>query len=50
METTADNDSVTLNDILSLASWSRPRTTAELRAFVNRHDEALDVEGFDIDL
>lgn len=47
METTTDNESVTMSDILGLASWSRPRTTAELRAFVNKHDEALDVEDFD---
>ena len=46
METTTEQ--VTLNDYLNLASWSRPRSTVELRAFVNRHDEALDVEEFDL--
>lgn len=45
METTEKNS---LNDNQSLATWSRPRSTVELRAFVNRHDEALDVEDFDL--
>ena len=46
METTTEQ--VTLNDYPNLATWSRPRSTVELRAFVNRHDEALDVEEFDL--
>ena len=46
METTTEQ--VTLNDSFDLATWSRPRSTVELRAFVNRHDEALDVEEFDL--
>jgi hypothetical protein len=41
-------ESVTLNDILGLATWSRERSTVELRRFVNEHDEALDVEDFDL--
>ncbi|MFZ1258743.1 MAG: hypothetical protein WAQ25_04715 [Candidatus Saccharimonas sp.] len=41
-------ESVTLSDILGLASWNRPRSTVELRSFVNEHDEALDVEDFDL--
>ena len=44
---TADVESVTLNDILGLASWNRERSTVELRKFVNEHDDALDVEDFD---
>ena len=44
----ADIESVTLNDILGMATWNRSRSTTELRAFVNNHDEALDVEEFDV--
>ena len=46
MEATTEQN--TRNDTLTLATWSRPRSTVELRAFVNRHDEALDVEEFDL--
>jgi hypothetical protein len=32
-------------DRIALASWNRPRTTAELRQFVRQHHDALtDVE------
>ncbi|MBC7764500.1 hypothetical protein H7Y29_02185 [Microbacteriaceae bacterium] len=48
METlTSDVESVTLNDILGLATWNRERSTVELRSFVNEHDDTLDVEDFD---
>lgn len=47
METTPV-ESVTLSDIMNLATWNRPRTAAELRSFVNDHDDALDVEDFEL--
>ncbi len=48
METlNSDIESVTLNDILGLATWNRERSTVELRGFVNEHDDTLDVEDFD---
>lgn len=48
METlTSDVESVTLKDILGLATWNRERSTVELRSFVNKHDDVLDVEDFD---
>lgn len=31
-----------------VASWNRPRSVVELRAFVNDHEEALDVDDFDL--
>lgn len=32
-------------DKIAIASWNRPRTTSELRDFINRHHDAvLDVE------
>lgn len=40
-------ESVTLNDVLGLATWNRERSTVELRNFVNEHDDKLDVEDFD---
>jgi hypothetical protein len=49
MTTTTDTEAVTLSDILGLASWNRPRSTVELRSFVNDHDDALDVEDFNLD-
>lgn len=49
MTTTTDIESVTLSDILDLASWNRSRSTVELRSFVNEHDDALDVEEFNLD-
>jgi hypothetical protein len=48
METyNSDVESVTLNDILGLATWNRERSTVELRRFVNERDDAIDVEDFD---
>ncbi|MBP6037729.1 MAG: hypothetical protein KA604_00120 [Candidatus Saccharimonas sp.] len=47
METTTGIESVTLSDIMNLATWDRSRTTVELRSFINDRDEALDVEDFD---
>lgn len=47
METTTGIESVTLSDIMDLATWDRSRTTVELRSFINDRDEALDVEDFD---
>ncbi|HRC28507.1 MAG TPA: hypothetical protein PKV96_03945 [Candidatus Saccharimonas sp.] len=44
-----DIEAVTLSDILGLASWNRPRSSVELRSFVNQHDDALDVEDFELD-
>ncbi len=41
-------ESVTLGDIMNLATWNRPRTSQELRSFVNNRDDALDVEDFDL--
>lgn len=43
----SDVESVTLNDILGLATWNRERSTVELRKFINERDEAIDVEDFD---
>lgn len=49
METTTTGiESVTLSDIMNLATWERPRSSVELRSFVNRRDDALDVEDFDL--
>lgn len=44
METFTDGESANLND--NLATWNQPRTCAELRSFVARHEDALDVEDF----
>ncbi len=46
METTGI-ESVNFSDIMNLATWERPRSAAELKAFVNARDEALDVADFD---
>lgn len=43
-----ETDAVTFDDILSLATWNRSRSTEELRDFVTRRDNALDVEEFDL--
>lgn len=48
METTPGVEAVTFSDITNLASWNRPRSSIELKSFVNAHDEALDVEDFDL--
>lgn len=47
MDTTTDNNSVTFQDILDLATWEKPRSTEQLRSFIAEHEEALDVEDFD---
>lgn len=49
MDTTTDYESASLTDATTLASWERPRSTVELRSFVNRRDDAIDVEEFDLD-
>lgn len=50
METNAtDVESVTLSDVLGLASWNRQRSSVELRSFINDREEALDVEDFNLD-
>lgn len=46
METT-ETEAVTFDDVLSLATWNRSRSTQELRSFITTRDEALDVEEFD---
>jgi hypothetical protein len=38
---TADIEPVTMTDILELATWNRPRTSDELRSFVETHHSAL---------
>jgi hypothetical protein len=37
----ADIERVTVSDILELATWNRPRTSEELRAFINTRHAAL---------
>ena len=49
MQTSHDIEPVTLSEIVGLASWDRERSNEELRAFVERHDAALD-ENFEEDL
>ena len=42
METTAaDNGSAVLSDAFGLATWNRPRTNEELRAFITSHHDRL---------
>lgn len=45
---TAEIEQVSLSDILDLATWNRPRTSDELRSFVeSRHSalpDSLDIE------
>ena len=45
----SDIQSVTLSDILDLASWNRKRSVVELKEYINRRDEVLDVEDFDLE-
>ncbi|HYG83329.1 MAG TPA: hypothetical protein VD907_00435 [Verrucomicrobiae bacterium] len=42
MQTSHDIEPVTVNEIVGLASWDRERSDDELRAFIERHDAALD--------
>ena len=37
----AEIEAVTVSDILDLATWNRPRTSDELRAFVESRHSAL---------
>lgn len=37
----AEIEPVTMTDILDLATWNRPRTSEELRSFVETHHAAL---------
>jgi hypothetical protein len=42
MEFSASNiESVTVSDILDLASWNRPRSTEELQDFIRTHHNRL---------
>lgn len=38
---TAEIEPVTMTDILELATWNRPRTSDELRSFIEAHHAAL---------
>ena len=42
------SSSAIIDDSRELASWARPRSLTELRSFVSTHDEALDLEDFDL--
>ena len=44
----AENDTVSSNDDFSLATWNRPRSTVELRSFVN-HKHSLIPDFIDIE-
>lgn len=44
----AENDTVSSNDDFGLATWNRPRSTEELRSFVNRK-HALIPDFVDVD-
>lgn len=44
---TTETEAVSFDDILSLATWNRGRSTEELRSFISSREEALDVEDFD---
>lgn len=48
METTTGTESVTLQDVLGLATWNTQRSTRDLRSFLASREEALDVEDFDL--
>lgn len=45
---TNNTEAVTFDDILSLATWNRTRSTSELRSFINRRNDFIDVEDFDL--
>ena len=32
---------VTMSEVLELASWDRPRTTTELRSFIERRENVI---------
>lgn len=48
METTTGVESVTFDDVLGLATWNNPRSLRDLRSFVSAHEDALDVEEFNL--
>ena len=48
MNNTPGTESVTLSDMMNLATWERTRSRVELRSFINERDAALDVEDFDL--
>lgn len=48
METITGTESVTFQDVLDLATWNQPRSLSQLRSFVADHEDALDVEDFDL--
>ena len=37
----ADNASAVLSDAFGLATWNRPRTSEELKSFINSHHDRL---------
>ena len=37
----ADIESVTVSEILDLATWNRPRTSEELQTFIRSHHDRL---------
>lgn len=37
----AEIEQVTVADVLDLATWNRPRTSEELRSFIETHHSAL---------
>ncbi|HET8884251.1 MAG TPA: hypothetical protein VFM68_02165 [Candidatus Saccharimonadales bacterium] len=39
--TSANNEAVTMSDILELATWNRPRSTEELQNFIRTHHDQL---------
>ena len=41
MEYSADIESVTVSDILDLATWNRPRSSEELQEFIRTRHERL---------
>lgn len=44
-KSSADVEPVTVSDILGLDTWSRQRSTEELRGFINsKHDRLSDID------
>ena len=46
MNNSSDVLSATLQDSFETPTWNTPRSIAQLREFITRHDEALDIEDF----
>ena len=44
---TTKTETVSFDDILSLATWNRSRSNEELRSFISRREDTIDVEDFD---